>query len=121
MACLLSISFSTPLCTPRIRTQEVRPWRLSLDRLSRLAGARTVPKLLATYNANKGILSVNRIHQHHLVTPSRWLPKIVACPQILGSCTPMMDVISGHEASFTEPEPYQMVLRTLLAKILWSK
>ncbi|KAK4595808.1 hypothetical protein RGQ29_014062 [Quercus rubra] len=50
------------------------------------------PKLLTICNANKGILSVNWSHRHHLITPSIFLSETSSCP--LNSCTHM--IIAGY-------------------------
>ncbi|GMY21655.1 hypothetical protein FCV25MIE_16896 [Fagus crenata] len=70
----------------------MHPRKKSHGGLSSQATAKTAPKLLAICNANKGILSVNRSHQHHLITPSRCLSEIISCS--LNSCTHM--VIAGY-------------------------
>ncbi|KAG2695585.1 hypothetical protein I3760_07G019100 [Carya illinoinensis] len=100
MAYLLSVSFSTPLCNPRIQLQEAHPRRLSPGRLSRQANARTAPKLLATCNANSGIWSVSWSHRHHLVTPSRYVYEIASYPWNVGYYTHM--VMAGY---WVGPDP----------------
>ncbi|KAF3944598.1 hypothetical protein CMV_028943 [Castanea mollissima] len=92
MACLFSISFSIPLCAPTILFQEIYPRKSYHGRLSNQATAKTAPKLLTICNANKGILSVNWSHQHHLITPSIFPSEPSSCP--LNSCTHM--ILAGY-------------------------
>ncbi|XP_021673470.2 uncharacterized protein LOC110659747 isoform X2 [Hevea brasiliensis] len=58
MACVVSISFSTPLCARKFLLQELQLRKVPLAGLSSQATIRTATNLLAFYHSNRDIFSV---------------------------------------------------------------
>ncbi|KAJ9180240.1 hypothetical protein P3X46_008510 [Hevea brasiliensis] len=85
MACVVSISFSTPLCARKFLLQELQLRKVPLAGLSSQATIRTATNLLAFYHSNRDIFSV-RSCRGYLTSLDHFGELFPLCT-IVSSCT----------------------------------